>query len=61
MKKQNFDEAKQLLGKAINLNDSKSESALKELAYLLQREGDIDAALNLVKNNSDKIKTFRPK
>lgn len=60
IKRGNFDEAKKLLIRAINLNDFRSENALKELSYLLQREGDIDAAIRIVEEHQAKIKTSDP-
>jgi len=57
LRKGNVSKAKELLFKAIELNDEKSESAIKELSYLLQREGDIDSAIELVINHANKIKS----
>lgn len=57
LKKGNISKAKELLIKAIELNDEKSEGAIKELSYLLQREGDIDSAIELVIKHAAKIKT----
>lgn len=57
LRKGNVGRAKELLIKAVELNDEKSEGAIKELSYLLQREGDIDSAIELVIKHADKIKT----
>ena len=45
---------------AIEKDDQNSEKAIKELAYLLSGQGQIDEAINLVTKHSDKIKSTDP-
>lgn len=52
----NINRAKDILMNSDNL----SESNIKEFAYLLQREGDIEGSIELVKRNLKKIKLSDP-
>ncbi len=60
LRKGNNDYAKKLLIELIETPNSKSESALKELSYELQREGKLDEAIELVLKNQTLIKTSDP-
>lgn len=59
-KKGNSEYAKKLLLQIIETPNFKSETALKELSYELQREGKIDESIELILKYSDLIKTSDP-
>ena len=54
---QKWTEAKRLFAKAIELDQNK-ESAVKDLAAIYQREGDIDKAIELVEKYSDEMQNM---
>jgi hypothetical protein len=60
LRKGNNDYAKKLLYELIETPNFKSETALKELSYELQREGNLDDAISLVFKNQNLIKTSDP-
>lgn len=60
LRKGNNEYAKKLLFELIEIPNFKSETALKELSYELQREGKLDEAIDLVFKNQNLIKTSDP-
>lgn len=60
LKNGDSDKAKELFEQSILLDEKRSESAIKELSYLLQKEGEFDKAINIVIKYSKKIKTSDP-
>jgi hypothetical protein len=60
LRKGNNEYAKKLLNDLVETPNYKSESALKELSYELQREGKLDEAIDLVFKNQNLIKTSDP-